>query len=230
MTKKIIVNFKLRHFLLWIKKPYQIPNFETFKCSGESFPNSSGQFWKQKSIFLQILYQYALPSNITPLYFLNSNIVNFRQRQPIKVEVSEILKCSGQNSSNPSCLFWNESKFFFQFCIVFHVMTKKSLVNFKLRHFLLWIKKPYQIPNFETVKCSGESFPNSSCQFWKQKSIFLQILYQYSLPANITPLYFLNSNIIYFGQRQPIMVGIFEIFKCLGQNSSKSSCQFWNEK
>ena len=116
------------------------------------------------------------------------------------------------------------------FASFFIVITKKSLVNFKLRHFLLWIKKSYQIPNFETFKCSGESFPNLSCQLWKQKSIFLQILHQYSLPSNITPLYFLNSNIIYFRQRQPIMVEIFEIFKCLDQNSSKSSCQFWNEK
>ena len=109
------------------------------------------------------------------------------------------------------------------FASFFIVITKKSLVNFKLRHFLLWMKKSYQIPNFETFKCSGESFPNFSCQLWKQKSVFLQILYQYSLPSNITPLYFLNSNIIYFGQRKPIMVQIFEIFKCLGQN-----CQVWN--
>ena len=136
----------------------------------------------------------------------------------------------GINSSKPSYQFWNESKLFFQFCIVFHVMTKNSLVNFKLRHFLLWIKKSYQIPNFETFKYSGESFPNFSYQLWKQESIFLQILHQYSLILNITPLYFLNSNIIYFGKRQPIMVEIFEIFKRLDQNSSKSSCQFWNQK
>ena len=138
------------------------------------------------------------------------------KRQPIKEKIVKICKCSGQNSSKLSYQFWNESKLFFQFCIVFHVVTKKSLVNLKLRHFLLWIKKSYQIPNFETFKCSGESFPNFSCQFWKQKSIFLQILYQFSLPSNITTLYFLNSNIIYFGQRQPIKVVIFEIFKCLG--------------
>ena len=66
--------------------------------------------------------------------------------------------------------------------------------------------------------------------FERQKSVFLQILYQYSVPSNMTPLYFFRSNIIYFRQRQPIKVQIFEIFDCLNQNSSNCLCQFWTEK
>ena len=50
--------------------------------------------------------------------------------------------------------------------------------------------------------CSGESLLVSSCHFWKYKSVFLQILHQYSVPLNITPLYFFSSNIIYFGQKR----------------------------
>ena len=41
---------------------------------------------------------------------------------------------------------------------------------------------------------------------------------------------FFSSEIIYFGQKQPIKVQIFGTFDCLGQNSSNSSCQFWNGK
>ena len=88
-------------------------------------------------------------------------------------------------------------------------------------------KKPIKVQIFETFRCSGKNFPNSLCHFWKQKSVFLQILHQYSVPSNITLLHFFSSNIIYFGQRQPIKVQIFEIFECLNQNLS---CQFWTEK
>ena len=39
-----------------------------------------------------------------------------------------------------------------------------------------------------------------------------------------------NSNNVYFAQKEPIKMKIFETFKCLGQNSSNSSCQLWNDK
>ena len=121
------------------------------------------------------------------------------------------------NKSNP-----------FQFCIF--LQCHNSPVNCKLIHFLLWINGPHQSPNVETFKCSGEHFPNSSCHFWKKESLFLQILYQYSVPSNMTSLFFFSSNIIHFSQRQPIKVQIFEIFEWLNQNSSNSSYQFWTEK
>ena len=46
------------------------------------------------------------------------------------------------------------------------------------------------------------------------------------MPLNVTPIYFFSSNIIYFGQRQPIIGQIFEIFVCSGQNSLNFSCKF----
>ena len=70
----------------------------------------------------------------------------------------------------------------------------------------------------------------SSCHFWKHKSDFLQNFHQYSVLSNITRLYFSSSNIIYFGQIQPIKLQYFEIFKCSCSNSSNSSCQFWTVK
>ena len=54
--------------------------------------------------------------------------------------------------------------------------------------------------------------------------------YQSWVPSNITSLYFLSWSIIYFGQKQPIKVQIFEIFECLGQNLLNSSCQFWTSQ
>ena len=72
-----------------------------------------------------------------------------------------------------------------------------------------------------------------NCYFWACKRKFLestspvfpQILHQSSVPSNITRLY-----IIYFGQKQPVKVQIFEIFECWDQNVSNSSCQIWTHK
>ena len=83
------------------------------------------------------------------------------------------------------------------FASFFIVMTHKSSVNFKLILFLLWIKGSHQNPNFETLKCSGEDLPYSSCHFLNHKSVFLQILHHPSVSWKIT-LYFFRSNIQWF--------------------------------
>ena len=51
-----------------------------------------------------------------------------------------------------------------------------------------------------------------------------------SISWKITPLYFFSSSNIYFAQKKPIKVNIFETFECSGQNLSNSLCQFWNNK
>ena len=109
-------------------------------------------------------------------------------------------------------------------------MTHNFLENFKLIHLLLWIKASHQNLNFETFKCSGENLPNSSCHFLKDRSVFLQILYQSGVSLNISLVYFFSSNISYFGQKRPIKGQIFDIFESSDQNSSNSSCQFLTDK
>ena len=93
----------------------------------------------------------------------------------------------------------------------FNAMTHNSAVNFKLIHFLLWIRGSLQIPNFETFKCSGENLPYSSCNFPNHKSVFLQILHHSSVSWKITPLYFFRSNVTCFAQKEPIKAEILSI-------------------
>ena len=119
----------------------------------------------------------------------------------------------------------NSSSIFASFFIL---MTYNSPTIFKLKHFQLWTKQSHQSPHFETYKCSGENFPNSSCYFPNHKSVFLQILHHSLVPWKITPLYFLRSNITYFLCKEPIKVQIFETFECSDKNSP-NSCQFWNK-
>ena len=64
----------------------------------------------------------------------------------------------------------------------------------------------------------------------KQQLIPLQILYPLSVSWKITPLYFFSSNNIYFAQKEPIKVKIFETFERSGQNLSNSLRQFWNKR
>ena len=52
------------------------------------------------------------------------------------------------------------------------------------------------------------NLPNSSCHFWKHKSVFFQILHKSSLPSNIISLYIFSSN-IYFGQRSQLKSKFF---------------------
>ena len=116
------------------------------------------------------------------------------------------------------------------FVSFFIVMTHNFSVNFKLIHFLFWTIGSHQSSNFDTFKCSGENVPNSSCHFPSNKAVFLQILHHSSMAWEITPLYFFSSNNIYFVQKEPIKVKLYETFKCSGQNLSNSCCQFSNDK
>ena len=107
----------------------------------------------------------------------------------------------------------------------FIVMTHNSSVSFKLIH-----QGSHQSSNFDTFESSGENLLNSSCHFPSNKSVFLQILHHSSMSWKITPLYFFSSNNIYFAQKEPIKMTIFETFECSGQILSNSLCQFWNNK
>ena len=59
-------------------------------------------------VFLQILYQSLVPSNITRPYSLSPNITYFGQKQLIKVQIFETQKYLDQNSLR-SGHFWNKT-------------------------------------------------------------------------------------------------------------------------
>ena len=231
MTHNSSVNFKVIHFLLWAKGSHQSSNFDTFKCSGENLQNSSCHFPSNKSVFLQILHHSSMSWKITPLYFFSSNNIYFAQNEPIKVKIFETFECSGQNLSNFLCQFWNNKSIPLQILHPSSVLWKiTSLYFFSSNNIYFAEKEPIKMTIFETFECSGQILSNSLCQFWNDKSIPLQILYPSSVSWKIIPLYFFSSNNIYFAQKEPIKMKIFETFECSGQNLSNSLCQFWNDK
>ena len=91
-------------------------------------------------------------------------------------------------------------------------------------------KEPIKMKMFENFKCSCQISSNSLYQFWNDKSIPLQILYLSSVSWKIILLYFFSTKNIYFAQKKPSKMKIFESFKCSGQILSNSFCQFWNDE
>ena len=109
-------------------------------------------FLKQQISFSSVFFYHTwVPSNRTPLYFLIWSIIYFGQKHPIKVQICEIFECLVQNLLNLSCQFWT-SQFLFKFCIF---ITHNSPVSFKLVHFLLGMKVPHKIFNFESQRSSA---------------------------------------------------------------------------
>ena len=191
MTNNSSANFKLIHFLLWVKESHQSPNFDIFKCSGENLPNSSCHFSNHKSVFLQILHHSTVSWKITPLYFFSSNNIYFVQKEHIKMKMFETFKCSGQNLSNFPCQFWNNKSVPLQILHYSSVSWKITpLYCFSWNNIYFAQKEPIKGKIFETFKCSGQNFSNSFCQFWNGNSIPLQILYHTSVSWKITLLHF----------------------------------------
>ena len=126
-------------------------------------------------------------------------------------------------------IWWKFAKFPMSFSkpqSVFLQILDHSSVSWKINPLYLFSsnniyfvqKEPIKVKIFDTFKCSGQNLPNSSCQFWNDTLIPLQILYHSSVSWKITPMYFFSSTSIYFAQKEHIKVNIFETFKCSGQN------------
>ena len=97
---------------------------------------------------------------------------------------------------------------YFQVKIKFsHCIWLICFINF----FFLDLFLPFYFLKWNCYFSACENLPNSSCHFWKHKSVFLQILHHYSVLSNITPLYFFSPNIIYLDQKEPIKVQIVRL-------------------
>ena len=111
------------------------------------------------------------------------------------------------------------------FALFFIVMTNNYSINFKLIHFLLWMK--------------GLILSQFWVLWWKlAKFVMSYSRLQVTFSPNFGSLFsvtkdnssiLFRSSVMYFAQKKPIKVQIFETFECLGQNSP-NFCRFWNKK
>ena len=116
-------------------------------------------------------------------------------------------------------LWWKFAKFlmsFFEpqgsfssnFAPLFSVIKDRALYIFSSKNKYFAQKEPIKAKMFETFECSGQNLSNFLCQFWNDKSIYLQILYPSSASWKITPLYFFSSNNLYLAQKEHIKMKI----------------------
>ena len=142
------------------------------------------------------------------------------------MKLLKTFKCSGQNLPNFFFQFWNDKSIPLQILYLSSVswnITPLYFFSWNNRYFSQ--KEPIKMKIFETFQRSGQNL-NFLCQFWNDKLIPLQVLYPSSVLWKIIPLSFFSSNNIYFVQKEPIKMKIFEIFERSGQILSNSLCQF----
>ena len=197
-----------------------------FECSGQNLSNLKRQVDSSPS-FVSL---FSFMKDYSSVLFSSSNIY-FAQKEPIKMKMFETFKSLGQISSNFLCQFWNDKSIPLQILYLSSVSWKIiSLYIFSSNNTYFAQKEPIKVEIFETFKCLGQILLNFLCQFWNNKSIPLQILYLSWVSWKIIPLYFFSSKNIYFAQKEPSKMKIFETFKCLGQILSNSLRRFWNNK
>ena len=103
--------------------------------------------------------------------------------------------------------FFNpQVSFCLNFATPFSVMTHNSSEIFKLKQYILWSKKAHQWTTFRLLGALMKVHLIHHAIFETTRPGFIQILHHYSVSWKITPLYFFSSNLIYFGQKQPIQV------------------------
>ena len=147
------------------------------------------------------------------------------------MKIFETFECLGQILSNSLCQFWNDKSIPLQILYPSSILWKITpLYLFSSNNIYFAQKKSIKVKIFETFECSGQNVSNSLCQFWNYKLIPLQVFHPSSVSWKITPLHFFSSNYMYFAQKKPIKMRIFETFKCSGQDLSNSSCKLWNDK
>ena len=92
-------------------------------------------------------------------------------------------------------------------------------------------KEPTKMKIFETFfECSGQNLSNFFMSILKrQVDSSPSFVSLFSFMKGYSSVHF-SSNSIYFAQKEPIKMKMFETFECLGQILLNSLCQFWNDK
>ena len=190
-------------------------NFLDFRELGSKFVKFLMSILKRRvsscSIFVSFFNAMTHNSSV------NFKVMHFLLRAKGSHQSSnfDTFECSGENLPNSSCHFSSNKLVYLQ--ILHHFQTTPYFFSSNIIYFT----------ENEHIKVKiSETFECSFCQFWNDKSIPLQILDSSLFSWKITPLYFFSSNNIYFSQKEPIKMNIFETFKCSGQNPPDSLYNF----
>ena len=160
--------------------------------------------------------QVIFPSNFASVFSAiknNSSILFFAQTLYTLVK-SSLLKCKFLRFSSarvktrqiPHVNFELTSQFLIKFCIILHCHDTKPSCKFKAHTFSTLDKRIKGKSQFWEFRVLYWKFAKFLMSFSKPLVSFSSNFASRSMSWNIAPLYFFSSNMIYFGQKQPIKV------------------------
>ena len=149
--------------------------------------------WNFASIFSPIKHN----SSVTT--FFSSNIIYFGQKEAVMVKICQIPHVNFEATGQFPCKFY----------ITLQYHERTPLYLFSSDNIYFAQKEPIKAKLFALFECLDHKLSNSSCQLWNYKSIPLQILHHSPGSWKLAPLYFFNSNNIYFAQKEPNKKKIF---------------------
>ena len=143
--------------------------------------------------------QVSFPSNFASIFsaikhnssilFLAQTLYTLFKRSPLKCKFLRFSSAWVKIRQIPHVIFESTSQFSFKCCINIYCHQAKLLYTFFSSNIIYFVQKmPIKVQIFEIFECSCQNSSNSSCQFWTDKSIPLQILYHSSLSWHKTPL------------------------------------------
>ena len=149
-------------------------------------------FRKRKPVSFKFCSNFSPIKHNSSILFLSQAFHTFIKSSLLKCNLLGFLSTWVKNCQIPYVNFELTSQFLFKFCIIFHCHDTKFPCKFWAHKFSTLDKRipsKSQFSDFQT--CSGENWLNFSCHFWKHKSVFVQMLHQYSVPSSKTLLWFL---------------------------------------
>ena len=151
----------------------------------------TSQFLFKVFMILQCYYTYLLCQFLVHFFILALLWLKGSHQSP----KFDTFKCSDENSS---CYFRNHKSVFLQISDDSSVSRKITPLDFFKSNVIYFAqKRPIKVQNFETCEWSYQNSP-SSCYFWNNKLVFLQISHYSSVSWDITPPSFFRWNFINF--------------------------------
>ena len=109
-------------------------------------------------------------------------------------------------------IFQATSHFSFKFCITFQCHDAKFPWNFLAELLRFGQKEPIEVQILRLLCALTKVYPIPHANFETTRSRFIQILHHCLVPWKITPLCLFSSNLVYFGQKEPIKVKFSDLW------------------
>ena len=157
------------------------------------------------------MHHSSVSWHIIPVKFSGWNIICFGQKEPIKVQFFRLLSALIKVHPIPHAIFETTRSGFIQILHHCSVSWKITPLYFCSSNLVYFGQKEPTKRNFQTFEWLSENSPNSSCNIWNHKSVFLLTLHHSSVSWDLTLLYFFSWNFIWFGQKESIKVQNFRL-------------------